>query len=107
MWTQLPRTKALLPILALATLSVGCQRASAQSAPPAQLTSAPIPAPGATLDTASLVEKVKSSVVNITVESTKKLASADDQMSPFEFFFRNGPNLQPQLPRKQHALGTG
>ncbi len=60
------------------------------------------------LDTASLVEKVKASVVNITVEQTSKRAAASgDSMSPFDFFFRNGPGMMPEAPRKQHALGSG
>jgi serine protease Do len=95
----------LLPGLALAVpLAAGCGHASAQTTGSAQLTAAET-----TLDTASLVEKVKSSVVNITVEQTNKRASATgaDQLSPFEFFFRNGPGMVPDAPRKQRALGTG
>jgi serine protease Do len=59
------------------------------------------------LDTPALVAKVKSSVVNITVEHERKRASANGPISPFDFFFRNGPGVIPDAPRKPRALGSG
>lgn len=97
-----PIVLTLLPALALAT---GCQRAPAQVTPTsaATVTSATVP-----LDTPALVAKVKSSVVNIMVEHDRKRASADTEHgSPFDFFFRNGPGVIPELPRRQRALGSG
>jgi serine protease Do len=92
----------LLPALGLA---VGCGQAAAQTSKTG-ITAAEL-APAPSLDTASLVEKVKSSVVNITVEQTAKRVSSSDRLSPFDFFFRNGPGLAPETPRKQRALGSG
>lgn len=95
---------SILPTLAL---SAGCSHAAAQTAT-AGVTSAETALPGPALDTASLVEKVKASVVNITVEQTAKRASAGEPLSPFEFFFRNGPGgFGSEAPRKQRALGSG
>ncbi|MDF2693258.1 MAG: HtrA protease/chaperone protein, partial [Labilithrix sp.] len=90
----------LLPALALAA---GYGQAAAQTSNPSQTAAL---APSAALDTASLVEKVQSSVVNITVEQAAKRVSSEG-MSPFEFFFRNGPGVAPETPRKQKALGSG
>ena len=53
----------------------------------AQASAPVVAAPGPTLDTPSLVAKVKASVVNITVESSP--SAQDAAMSPFEFFRRN------------------
>ena len=62
---------------------------------------------GPALDTAALVAKVKSSVVNITVEQAAKRGFDDGMnMSPFEFFGRNGRGRAPEL-RKGKALGSG
>ncbi|HVH46925.1 MAG TPA: Do family serine endopeptidase [Labilithrix sp.] len=97
----------VLPLLPVLALTAGCGHAAAQTSS-TQLTAADTAAPSAGLDTASLVERVKASVVNITVESTNKRTSADGAFdSPFEFFFRNGPGGGPSMPRKQHALGSG
>lgn len=93
---------ALFPALALAT---GCQPASAQTTPTSAptVTSSTVP-----LDTPALVSKVKASVVNIMVEHERKRVAIDgDRGSPFDFFFRNGPGIVPDTPRKQRALGSG
>lgn len=94
-------------MLVLAT--VGCERKPA-GPPPAvssttTVTAGEIAAP-AVLDTASLVERVKASVVNITVEQTAKRPTVGE-MSPFDFFFRQGPGFGPEAPRRQRALGSG
>jgi len=97
----------VLSVLPTLALSAGCSPAAAQTATTG-VTSAETALPGPALDTASLVEKVKASVVNITVEQTAKRASAGEPMSPFEFFFRNGPGgFGSEAPRKQRALGSG
>ncbi|MBX3261902.1 MAG: Do family serine endopeptidase [Labilithrix sp.] len=94
---------ALLPVL---SLGAGCGQATAPAAT-TSLTAAEVATTSPALDTASLVEKVKASVVNITVESTRKAARAG-AASPFDFFFRNGPGgFGPEMPRKQSALGSG
>jgi serine protease Do len=65
------------------------------------------PQAGTPLDTAALVAKVRSSVVNITVEQTVKRGFDDSSnMSPFEFFGRNGRAPAPEI-RKGKALGSG
>jgi serine protease Do len=93
----------LVPIVAAAS---ACQRASASPPPPVASTVTAAPA-GPVLDTPTLVQNVKASVVNIMVEQELKRAGAsDDHGSPFEFFFRNSPG-RPDLPHKQRALGTG
>jgi serine protease Do len=106
---------AVPSVLGLLALN-GCQHAAAPPLPTApemstNLTSAPMATttPAGVLDTPALVNKVKSSVVNIMVEHERKKVSADGEFgSPFEFFFRNGPGATPQdTPRKQRALGTG
>ena len=98
----------VLTILPTLALSAGCGHAAAQTSTTG-VTSAEAALLAPALDTASLVEKVKASVVNITVEQTSKRASAGgDQLSPFEFFFRNGPGgFGSEAPRKQRALGSG
>ncbi len=89
----------LAPVLAL---TPACKQAAAQTAPETTVTSGPV-----FLDTPALVAKVKASVVNITVEHERKRASVDAPMSPFDFFFRHGPGVIPDAPRKQRALGSG
>ncbi len=97
--------KLFLSALPLLVLATGCSPAAAQTSS-SGVTSAETASAGP-LDTASLVEKVKASVVNITVEQMTKRTSADGAESPFEFFFRNAPGLGPEMPRKQKALGSG
>jgi serine protease Do len=93
-------------LVSLLTLATGCGVAAAQTSTSTTGVTSAEATPS--LDTASLVDKVKSSVVNITVEHTTKRAStAGEPMSPFDFFFRNGPGLVPEMPRKQRALGSG
>ena len=100
------RNKLVFSTVPLLVLAAGCSRAAAQSSTTG-VTGADVIATAPALDTATLVEKVKASVVNITVEQTSKRMSADGAQSPFEFFFRNGPGMMPEAPRKQRALGTG
>jgi serine protease Do len=65
------------------------------------------PVVGPALDTAALVAKVKSSVVNITVEQAAVRGFDDGMnMSPFEFFGRNGRAPAPEV-RRGKALGSG
>jgi serine protease Do len=71
----------------------------------AQASAPVIAAPGPVLDTAALVTKVKASVVNITVEQSAR--SQDSEMSPFEFFRRNGPGGRAPEVQKRRALGSG
>ncbi len=97
--------KLVLSVVPLLVLATGCSQAAAQTSTTGVTSAEAITAPA--LDTATLVEKVKASVVNITVEHTTKRASAGDTQSPFEFFFRNGPGMMPEAPRKQRALGSG
>jgi len=100
------RTKLVFSALPLLMLATACSPAAAQTTTSGATAAEAVTSPP--LDTASLVEKVKSSVVNITVEQTMKRTSVDGEMSPFEFFFRNGPGgLLPEAPRKQRALGSG
>ncbi|MBX3215345.1 MAG: trypsin-like peptidase domain-containing protein [Labilithrix sp.] len=99
-----PDKLVLAALLPLISLGAGCSRAPVATT---TLTAAEVATSAPVLDTASLVEKVKASVVNITVESSTKAARAG-AASPFDFFFRNGPGGPgPDLPRKQSALGSG
>ncbi|HVJ92842.1 MAG TPA: Do family serine endopeptidase, partial [Labilithrix sp.] len=99
-------SRNLVLSLPFVLLGTGCHQAFAQPSP-STLTAGETPAAPA-LDTAALFEKVKASVVNITVEQTKKTSFGDsDRGSPFEFFFRNYPGMGPEQPRKQRALGSG
>ena len=100
------RNKLVLSTVPLLVLATGCSQAAAQTSTTG-VTGAEAIATAPALDTATLVEKVKASVVNITVEQTSKRMSADGAQSPFEFFFRNGPGMMPEAPRKQKALGSG
>jgi serine protease Do len=96
-----------LPLLPALAVLAGCGHAATSQASSTELTAADVPA-ATPLDTASLVDHVKASVVNITVESTNKKAAAEMPFdSPFDFFFRNGPGAAPAIPRKQQALGSG
>jgi len=90
-----------LPSLAfvLALSAVGCKKA-----PPPEPAIATTVTSGATTqvtDVSSLVEKVKGTVVNITVEGRAKPVSSD---APLDFFFRN---REGQELRKQRGLGSG
>lgn len=86
-------------------LALGCQKpAAAQSlaatSPPSLVTA---------VDVSPLVAKVKGSVVNITVETERRVARGDVPESPFDFFFRGAPNGRSGPPGagKQRGLGTG
>lgn len=74
------------------------------SSMPARAENAPSPPPPVTttLDTATLVERVKASVVNITVEQTR--AAPMSSGTPFELFFGERPGPRP---RTHRALGSG
>jgi serine protease Do len=109
-----PRVLAPLSKLVVASalgLAVGAAATRSSAAPgavtPDPAHSAAIVA-GPALDTAALVAKVRSSVVNITVEQAAKRGGFDDgmNMSPFEFFGRQGRAPAPEL-RKGKALGSG
>jgi serine protease Do len=104
--TRAIRSASRLAVPALVgALAVGAatRTGSANSAP---VTPAAPVTTSAALDTPALVAKVKSSVVNITVESSRQAAVVEG-MNPFDFFRRNGPGgASPEL-RKQRALGSG
>lgn len=91
----------------------GCQKATSAQASPAVVTTTSASTPtGSTAapDVASLVAKVKPSVVNITAEHVVKAPDrAGGDGSPFDFFFQGPgrvPNMGPQA-GKQRALGSG
>ncbi|MDB5215350.1 MAG: HtrA protease/chaperone protein [Myxococcaceae bacterium] len=96
----------------LGVLAVGAATTHSSAAPQAVTPTdpahaAPIVA-GPALDTAALVAKVKSSVVSIMVEQAPRKGFDDGMnMSPFEFFGRNGPRQPAPELRKGHALGSG
>jgi serine protease Do len=95
-------SKLAVPAL-LGALAVGAvTRTSAGSSQPVA-----VPAGAPSLDTPALVAKVKSSVVNITVEQTARRGAVEEGMNPFEFFRRNGPGAPAPELRKKHALGSG
>ncbi|MDB4938342.1 MAG: HtrA protease/chaperone protein [Labilithrix sp.] len=98
-------SKVAVPAL-LGALAVGAatRTGSANSAQP--VTAAAPVTTAAALDTPALVAKVKSSVVNITVESARKTAVIEG-MNPFDFFQRNGPGGAAPALRRQRALGSG
>lgn len=95
----------VLSLASLLVLAGGCTPASAQTSTTGVTGDVAQVAPA--LDTATLVEEVKASVVNITATHTSKRASVDGPRLPFEFFFRDGPGATPEAARKQRALGTG
>ena len=109
-----PRILAPLSKLVVASalgLAVGAAAQSSSAAPGAVAPDPAHPAAivaGPALDTAALVAKVRTSVVNITVEQAAKRGGFDDgtNMSPFEFFGRQGRAPAPEL-RKGKALGSG
>ena len=109
-----PRILAPLSKLVVASalgLAVGAAAQSSSAAPAAVAPDPAHPAAivaGPALDTAALVAKVRTSVVNITVEQAAKRGGFDDgtNMSPFEFFGRQGRAPAPEL-RKGKALGSG
>jgi serine protease Do len=114
LWDVKPRFLAPLSKLAVASalgLAVGAAATRSSAAPQAVTPDPAHPASavaGPALDTAALVAKVRSSVVNITVEQAAKRGGFDDGMnaSPFEFFGRQGRAPAPEL-RKGKALGSG
>jgi serine protease Do len=102
---QLVRRTAPAVLTGITALALGASlhlgNASAQASPPdPPRVAAAAPA----LDTAALVAKVKASVVNITVEQALRAPASAEGESPFDFFFREGPQM-PQ--RRPHALGSG
>jgi len=109
-----PRILAPLSKLVVASalgLAVGAAAQSSSAAPGAVAPDPAHPAAivaGPALDTAALVAKVRTSVVNITVEQAAKRGGFDDgtNMSPFEFFGRQGRAPAPEL-RRGKALGSG
>jgi serine protease Do len=93
---------ALAPVALVLAFSTGCKRAPAPEPAITTLTSgtqAPTGAVTQVTDVSSLVEKVKGTVVNITVEGRAQTLQTD---SPLDFFFRN-----PGAERKQRGLGSG
>jgi serine protease Do len=92
-------------------LAVGAAATRSSAAPQAVTPDPAHPAPvvaGPALDTAALVAKVRSSVVNITVEQSVKRGFDDGtNVSPFEFFGRNGGHAPAPEVRKGKALGSG
>ena len=111
MKTRFPASASKVAVVSLlGALAVGAF-ATHSSAAPQAVTPDPAHAAavvaGPALDTAALVAKVKSSVVNITVEQTVRRGFDDGvNLSPFEFFGRNGRAPAPEL-RKGKALGSG
>ena len=116
MKTRLATSASKLPVRVavaslLGALAVGAVATHSSAAPQAVTPDPAHPAAvlaGPALDTAALVAKVKSSVVNITVEQTVKRGFDDGtmNMSPFEFFGRSGRPPAPEI-RKGKALGSG
>jgi serine protease Do len=103
---------SVLGALALGAATKTSASPQAAAAPVANV--APVtpaaPVTGPALDTAALVAKVKTSVVNITVEQSSKPRGGADEgqgINPFDFFFRNGPGGQAPELRKKRALGSG
>lgn len=121
-FTRTHAVKGLPLLIGALGLAVGCHRpdpAALSPVPAAQAAAiAPLASPvygpaGAGLDVASLVARVKPSVVNITAEHDARATPAQMpeglEGSPFEYFFRQGPGGSPGTPspRKQRALGSG
>ena len=115
MKTRLPASASKIParvavVSVLGALAVGAFATHSSASPQAVTPDPAHPAvlvAGPALDTAALVAKVRSSVVNITVEQTVKRSFDDgSNMSPFEFFGRNGRAPAPEM-RKGKALGSG
>jgi serine protease Do len=114
--TRLPASASTIPVRVavvsvLGALAIGAfathSSASPQAVSPADTAHPAVLMAGPALDTAALVAKVRSSVVNITVEQTMKRGFDDGtNMSPFEFFGRNGRAPAPEI-RKGKALGSG
>ncbi len=101
------RAATLLLLLPLTVaLGAGCSSASAQPL----ANNAPQPMLVTAVDVSPLVTKVKGAVVNITVDSPRKQVRGEadgEPGSPFEFFFRGGPQRPTPGMGQQHALGTG
>ena len=94
-------------IVSALALIAGCRGTSTAHGTP---TATPPPSGNiaAVADVSSLVDKVKSSVVNITVDHVGKTSASPgtEQGSPFDFFFPEGAGASPRA-QKQRALGTG
>jgi serine protease Do len=99
------RTSFVASVALVLAFSTGCKRTPPPPPEPAitTLTSGtPVVTSGTVTqvtDVSSLVEKVKGTVVNITVEGRAQGLQTD---SPLDFFFRN-----PGAERKQRGLGSG
>jgi serine protease Do len=122
------KLRKLVPLTGLAlVLGTGCQHSAGAASPPDAIpqTPAPFSTPpvlAGAPDVATLVAKVKPSVVNITTIHEVKVPRGDfgfpDMSNLFPFFHGHGPDPQQQGPRggggeegdhvlKQQALGSG
>ena len=95
---------AMALLLGGSTFSLATGRAGAQVAQNAPGTSALAPRPGAPMSFADLVAKLQPAVVNI---STKQRVPVRSQADPFEEFFRQFGQGQPQQAQPQGGQGGG